>query len=140
MSGRRKDRDNFRDAIVAFLLERDGNICTSCLKPLGALGFNVTIDHIIARTDGGLDRMENYRLLHRGCNVHEYWKDGRKLSREVVMNRPQNQKGRIHSEKARSLIAESLRGRKRPPEVLIKAWKTRKLEQDDIVGLDDEVF
>ena len=49
------------------LIKRDGMICQLCHEPIERLD-DVTIDHIIPVSKGGLDRLDNYRLAHEGCN------------------------------------------------------------------------
>lgn len=49
------------------LLERDGPICQICQRPFTETD-PPTIDHIIERSRGGSNRLENLRLTHRKCN------------------------------------------------------------------------
>lgn len=84
---RRKARvfqNEIREAVVAYLVERDGWDCSFCGGPLNepprlVLGWNgrepkggITLDHIVPLARGGLNRLENYRLLHLSCNVRAY--------------------------------------------------------------------
>lgn len=62
----------YREAIVAFLLDRDGNKCSVCLKPFmtGVKWTDgISIDHVVPLALGGLNRLENLQLLHFRCNV-----------------------------------------------------------------------
>lgn len=55
------------------LIARDGTECQLCGDHINAeLKFpnplSTSVDHIIPRSHGGLDEMNNYRLAHLGCN------------------------------------------------------------------------
>ena len=59
------------NAVVRFLLVRDGGFCTIC----GALLNNqISIDHIIPVSRGGLDLLDNFRLVHLKCNISHFRK------------------------------------------------------------------
>lgn len=47
------------------LLARDGDECWFCGKPMGD---DCTIEHLIAKADGGRNSMSNYALAHQRCN------------------------------------------------------------------------
>jgi len=47
------------------LLERDGNCCFLCEKPLGE---DITIEHLIALSSGGRNQLSNMVLMHQRCN------------------------------------------------------------------------
>jgi 5-methylcytosine-specific restriction endonuclease McrA len=49
------------------LIRRDGGACYLCQRPFETFK-DVTIDHLIPRSKGGLDKLENYRLAHAECN------------------------------------------------------------------------
>jgi 5-methylcytosine-specific restriction endonuclease McrA len=54
---------------VALLRARDGNDCWLCGKPLGGSpGGSITLDHVIPRSKGGSNTLDNLRLAHRRCN------------------------------------------------------------------------
>lgn len=56
----------YRDAIVNSLRKRDGDWCQICAD---VIDFpNVEIDHRIAVADGGMNSLDNYRLVHPLCN------------------------------------------------------------------------
>ncbi len=38
-----------------------------CHRPFASMK-DITIDHIIAKSEGGQDVQENYQLAHEGCN------------------------------------------------------------------------
>jgi hypothetical protein len=59
--GRRTDAERRRKALFA----RDGKNCGICG---GELGTDISIDHILAKRNGGSNRLENLRLAHRYCN------------------------------------------------------------------------
>lgn len=48
------------------LLKRDGNKCKICGFELS--DTDISIDHIIAKCNGGSNRLENLQLVHRHCN------------------------------------------------------------------------
>lgn len=49
----------------AALIQRDGDCCFFCIKPLGS---NITIEHLVAHHKGGPDHMDNLALAHEACN------------------------------------------------------------------------
>lgn len=51
---------------VVALLERDGDCCFLCRKPLGN---DITVDHLVPRTAGGPNHIANKALAHKGCNL-----------------------------------------------------------------------
>jgi hypothetical protein len=51
---------------IVQLLQRDGDTCFYCHKPLG---MNITVEHLITEDEGGRLNLENTRLTHRGCNL-----------------------------------------------------------------------
>lgn len=58
--GRRKDKGT-----VNALLNRDGDECFFCGKPLGD---NVTVEHLVAVAHGGPNHISNLFLAHFECN------------------------------------------------------------------------
>lgn len=62
----RTDHMVWRELIISFLIERDGNLCGICGKEV-AMGED-GIDHIIPRNMGGPNTAQNVRLAHRVCN------------------------------------------------------------------------
>lgn len=50
----------------ASLLLRDGGDCWYCGKPMGE---DCTIEHLVAKADGGRNTMSNYALAHQRCNL-----------------------------------------------------------------------
>lgn len=63
-----------RGLLITRLLVRDGDICRWCdlkldrkIKDKLRADF-VTIDHIVAISNGGADDIDNLRLMHNGCN------------------------------------------------------------------------
>lgn len=63
----------YRNAIIAFLMRRDGKDCQYCHLPLED---DVTIDHIKPRKMGGPDELDNFRLVHAGCNTKAAFEAG----------------------------------------------------------------
>lgn len=57
--------EEYKEAIVAFLVERDGNLCQICRTPLGE---NRDIDHIVPVKKGGKHCLSNFQLAHGACN------------------------------------------------------------------------
>lgn len=58
-----------RDRIVMQLLSRDGDRCYLC--NMSSPPSQYQIDHIIARSRGGEDRLHNYALTCRSCNARK---------------------------------------------------------------------
>lgn len=50
----------------ARLMERDGTDCWFCGRPMGG---DVTIEHLVARSKGGVNHLDNYALAHQKCNA-----------------------------------------------------------------------
>jgi hypothetical protein len=63
-----------RTQIVDILCERDGSVCYLCEVEFVPEDFTstdsnkVTIDHIVPRSKGGADDLDNYGLAHFSCN------------------------------------------------------------------------
>jgi len=72
---RRCNSSEYREAIIHFLIDRDGTNCFYCNNPL--IFSDVEIGHKIARILGGKDRLDNYILSHKECNN----KDGTKVQK-----------------------------------------------------------
>ncbi len=49
----------------ARLLERDGDRCWFCDRPMGN---DITIEHLVPKSAGGRDMLANYALAHAKCN------------------------------------------------------------------------
>lgn len=47
------------------ILQRDGNCCFLCDKPLGD---DITLEHLIALSSGGRNHLSNMVLMHQKCN------------------------------------------------------------------------
>ena len=60
--------------MVTRILARDGHHCSLCDLPLdrsiknGDDPFYITFDHVIPRSKGGTDTLDNLRLAHQVCN------------------------------------------------------------------------
>lgn len=64
----RQRMQGYRKAVpskVQLLLERDGDECFLCCQKLGD---DITVDHLVAKSKGGPDHLDNYVLMHRRCN------------------------------------------------------------------------
>lgn len=53
------------DKMRAKLVARDGDECWFCGKAMGA---DVTIEHLVPKSKGGGNRLDNYALAHAACN------------------------------------------------------------------------
>jgi len=67
-----------REAVVDFLVNRDGINCPYCRLPLDM--NNLHLAHKLALALGGKNRLDNYFLAHPKCNQL----DGIKVHRQVV--------------------------------------------------------
>ena len=63
-----KRTQNWKKTMVASLRKRDGDNCWLCALPVKSGA--ASIEHIIARINGGTDDLSNLVLCHRGCNTH----------------------------------------------------------------------
>jgi 5-methylcytosine-specific restriction endonuclease McrA len=45
--------------------------CEICKKPFGKTNKNKTVDHILPKSKGGGNALENLQLAHRGCNIRK---------------------------------------------------------------------
>lgn len=48
------------------LIDRDGSDCWFCGLPMGD---DITIEHLVSRSKGGVDHLDNYALAHQKCNA-----------------------------------------------------------------------
>jgi len=55
-------------ADVAALIRRDGDACVWCSRRLGLEPGDATREHVIPRSQGGKDMLDNYLLACAGCN------------------------------------------------------------------------
>jgi hypothetical protein len=55
-----------RRQLVEALLDRDGDDCWLCGAPMDG---DVTVEHLIARSLGGTNRLAGLALTHQACNV-----------------------------------------------------------------------
>jgi 5-methylcytosine-specific restriction endonuclease McrA len=55
---------------IRTLVKRDGARCALCKEEFARMG-DITLDHIIARSDGGGDEIENLQLAHDPCNLEK---------------------------------------------------------------------
>ena len=51
--------------LLSNLIARDGCNCFLCHKPLG---YDITVEHLLAKVHGGTSDEANLVLAHRGCN------------------------------------------------------------------------
>jgi 5-methylcytosine-specific restriction endonuclease McrA len=66
---KRSAAKEYKEAIVHYLLEKDGTDCGWCKHPLGE---DIVIDHIDPLSKGGQNRLSNFQLLHGGCNCSKH--------------------------------------------------------------------
>lgn len=76
----------WRDLLVGYMRERDGDRCAICRKairfdlPSGPLGhksgLGPSVDHVVPRSQGGSDDLANLRLAHWACNRKRRAKGG----------------------------------------------------------------
>lgn len=67
MSKWRRNRSLTRRWQRAHLIKKNGNICHICGLSFKSIK-DITFDHIIPFSKGGLDLLENYGLAHDACN------------------------------------------------------------------------
>lgn len=62
-----KDQDALTkgDKMRRRLIARDGEDCWFCGKPMGD---DCTIEHLVPKSKGGSNRLDNYALAHAACN------------------------------------------------------------------------
>lgn len=63
---RKKTNAVKRSAVVNALLERDGDCCFLCRKPLGD---DITEEHLVPVSSGGPNHIANKVLAHEACNL-----------------------------------------------------------------------
>lgn len=63
--GQRRMRHSQSKTVYALLIERDGDGCFLCGKPLGD---DMTREHLLAVVDGGTNHLNNLVLAHAVCN------------------------------------------------------------------------
>lgn len=59
------DAESKGDKMRRRLIARDGGDCWFCGKAMGA---DVTIEHLVPKSKGGSNRLDNYALAHAACN------------------------------------------------------------------------
>lgn len=65
-AGIKTPRKNRSSVTVRRLLERDGDNCFLCGRPLGE---DMTEEHLVPVTAGGPNHIANKALAHKGCNM-----------------------------------------------------------------------
>ena len=71
-----------REAVVAYLLARDGEFCGICGKVL-IEDSDTQLDHILPVNMGGQHRLGNMQLTHRACNGRKPRGGQQKTTRRV---------------------------------------------------------
>ena len=64
----RRNRSNKRRWQRDHLINRDGAVCKICEKPFKSMK-DITFDHIVPKSKGGTDELENIQLAHFRCNL-----------------------------------------------------------------------
>ena len=72
-----------RKRIHRSLRRRDGAICVFCLREESE-SVILSIDHIIIKSNGGSNKLENLRLLCLECHVMRHLKDGVNKARDTL--------------------------------------------------------
>lgn len=85
-------------AMLVEVAERDAWFCSLCQHPVSPdadanADDRPTIDHVIPKSLGGPDTLDNYRLAHRACNLAK--------GNGIVTARPMNQADRRAVKKAK---------------------------------------
>ena len=63
----RRNRSNKRRWQRDHLITKFGAVCQICKNPFKSMK-DITFDHIIPVSKGGLDELDNYQLAHSNCN------------------------------------------------------------------------
>lgn len=103
---------------IKHLIEVDGDLCYLCGKPFTKSGpddwEDYTIDHVIPRSRGGLDHIDNYKLAHFPCNQE---KDDRLFLEDGTLE-PKRRSGRVQKTER--------------PELCQNCWNGRRLQKDAV--------
>jgi len=77
---------NWKDVVIIELLKKDNGICQLCNKVLG--DQLVEIDHTRERSDGGIDAIDNLRLVHLTCHKlhHQNFKKLPSITYDTLKN------------------------------------------------------
>ena len=97
---------NWQKSIIQALIKRDGKLCKLCKGSF--LEFAPPeIDHIIPRSAGGSDELENLQLAHHICNVRKGSNgQGRKRGKIPLLNKPLPTTRDIYNEVDRYMAKE----------------------------------
>lgn len=63
---RKKYRNRHHAWLVRALIRRDGDVCSLCGHAIARR--EMTIDHVVAKSRGGGESLENLQLAHGPCN------------------------------------------------------------------------
>ena len=92
-----------REYVVPLLVKRDGDTCWWCHLSFTTRGAMLrTIEHVVPRSLGGTDDLDNLRLAHRFCNAVR-GRDDFETARQVARQRPVRHRGDWSSPAARAL-------------------------------------
>ncbi len=98
-----------RESVRILVRERTGGCCEYCKAPARFSPAPFSIEHIIARIQGGSDALDNLALACQGCNNYKYthyeWTDP--LNGDVVLlfhPREQNWKDHFEWDETYTLI------------------------------------
>lgn len=123
----------YRAAIVAFLLGRDGSNCRRCGTQLGD---DVSVDHIVPVAQGGQHTLANFQLMHLHCNQAGSFAaataEGRERHRQKTLA---HLRGLKRTAEQRLRMAESRKAAWRRPDYRVavvagirRAWAAKQLE------------
>lgn len=102
---------NTRVDVIKYLIERDGDHCYLCDKTFEKGDdedwSDYTIDHVIAKSRGGLDHVSNYRLAHFPCNQE---KDDRHFLEDGTLE-PKRRSRRLPRAERPEVCSSCLNGR-----------------------------
>lgn len=74
---------DWKGLVVNTLYMRDGGICQLCNRFIGSDNL-FEIDHIQEKENGGLDILDNLRLVHIACHKARHQKNGTHIPKEIV--------------------------------------------------------
>jgi hypothetical protein len=74
---------NWKELVVNTLFLRDQGICHLCMRKINQSEL-FEVDHIVEKSNGGLDVIENLRLVHLGCHKTRHQNKMLSISPDVI--------------------------------------------------------